>query len=198
MPEPSALFDHVCRHVRQTALLATAAAALEWDERTMMPPGNAEYRAEQTTLLSGMIHERWTDEAFVGNVAELAAGSADDGAASDAAVTIRRLNRSEYNNTIRDLVGVDFQPAEDFPSDDVGHGFDNIGDVLTLSPILVERYLAAAESIMQRAIVPTPPKSPAAVQRCLPVSRSQEITSPFLSVTPQSPPLLTRVLLSGE
>ena len=68
-------------------------------------------------------------------------------------VTVRRLNRAEYNNTIRDLVGVDFKPAEDFPSDDVGHGFDNIGDVLSLSPVLMERYLAAAESIMQRAIV---------------------------------------------
>ena len=68
-------------------------------------------------------------------------------------VTMRRLNRAEYNNTVRDLVGVDFQPAEDFPSDDVGHGFDNIGDVLTLSPILMERYLAAAEAIVQRAIV---------------------------------------------
>ena len=49
-------------------------------------------------------------------------------------VTARRLNRAEYNNTIRDLVGVDFQPAEDFPSDEVGYGFDNIGDVLSLSP----------------------------------------------------------------
>jgi hypothetical protein len=86
---------------------------------------------------------------------------ADKNAAPDPGrVTIRRLNRSEYNNTIRDLIGVDFHPAEDFPSDDVGHGFDNIGDVLSLSPILVERYLAAAESIMQRAILPKPPKPP--------------------------------------
>ena len=75
-------------------------------------------------------------------------------------VTIRRLNRVEYNNTIRDLVGVDFNPAEDFPSDDVGHGFDNIGDVLSLSPVLMERYLAAAESIVQRSYLPEPPKSP--------------------------------------
>src|SRR5262249_35818234 len=63
--------------------------------------------------------------------------------------------------TIRDLVGVDFNPAEDFPADDVGHGFDNIGDVLSLSPVLMERYLAAAESITQRAIlVGDPPKPP--------------------------------------
>ena len=46
-------------------------------------------------------------------------------------VTIRRLNRTEYNNTIRDLIGIDFHPADDFPSDDVGYGFDNIGDVLS-------------------------------------------------------------------
>jgi hypothetical protein len=63
-------------------------------------------------------------------------------------VTIRRLNRAEYNNTIRDLVGVDFQPASDFPADDSGYGFDNIGDVLSLSPVLMEKYLAAAEKIM--------------------------------------------------
>lgn len=72
-------------------------------------------------------------------------------------VTMRRLNRNEYNHTIRDLVGVDFNPAEDFPSDDVGYGFDNIGDVLTLPPVLLERYLSAAESIMRQAITPVPP-----------------------------------------
>lgn len=72
-------------------------------------------------------------------------------------VTMRRLNRNEYNNTVRDLVGIDFTPAEDFPADDVGHGFDNIGDVLSLSPLLMDRYLAAAESIVERAIMPNPP-----------------------------------------
>jgi hypothetical protein len=75
-------------------------------------------------------------------------------------VTIRRLNRTEYNNTIRDLVGVDFQPAEDFPDDDVGHGFDNIGDVLSLPPLLMERYLSAAETIVGRAILGKVPKTP--------------------------------------
>ncbi len=67
-------------------------------------------------------------------------------------VTIRRLNRVEYNNTIRDLMGVDFQPAADFPSDDVGYGFDNIGDVLSMSPLLMEKYLSAAEKIVESAI----------------------------------------------
>ncbi len=68
-------------------------------------------------------------------------------------VTIRRSNRAEYNNTIRDLVGLDYRPAEDFPFDDVGYGFDNIGDVLSLPPILMEKYLAAAGTISERAIV---------------------------------------------
>ncbi len=86
---------------------------------------------------------------------------ADRGARLDPGrVTVRRLNRSEYNNTVRDLIGIDFNPAEDFPSDDIGYGFDNIGDVLTLSPVLMERYLAAAESIAQRAIVVPLPKPP--------------------------------------
>jgi mono/diheme cytochrome c family protein len=75
-------------------------------------------------------------------------------------VTIRRLNRTEYNNTIRDLVGVDFKPAEDFPADDVGYGFDNIGDVLSISPLLLEKYLAAAEAILDQAIVIADPPKP--------------------------------------
>jgi hypothetical protein len=67
-------------------------------------------------------------------------------------VTIRRLNRLEYNNTIRDLFAIEFKPADDFPSDDVGEGFDNIGDVLSLPPLLLEKYLAAAEQISERIV----------------------------------------------
>ena len=67
-------------------------------------------------------------------------------------VTLRRLNRNEYNNTVRDLFGVDYQPAADFPNDEVGYGYDNIGDVLSMSPILMEKYLRAAEEITAQAI----------------------------------------------
>ena len=70
-------------------------------------------------------------------------------------VTTRRLNRTEYNNTIRDLLGVDLRPADDFPNDDSGYGFDNIGDVLSTSPLLVEKQLAAAERIARTAIFGT-------------------------------------------
>src|SRR5262249_14712245 len=84
-----------------------------------------------------------------------ASGAASDkgtAAASPGRVTAHRLNRSEYNNTVRDLLGVDFHPADDFPQDDSGYGFDNIGDVLSLSPVLMEKYLAAAEKIARAAV----------------------------------------------
>lgn len=74
-------------------------------------------------------------------------------------VTIRRLNRTEYNNTLRDLLGIQFRPADDFPSDDVGHGFDNIADVLSMSPILVEKYLDAAESAIDQALADEPTRA---------------------------------------
>jgi mono/diheme cytochrome c family protein len=68
-------------------------------------------------------------------------------------VTLRRLNRAEYNNTVRDLLGVSIRPADEFPSDDVGYGFDNIGDVLSISPLLMEKYMTAAERVARAAIV---------------------------------------------
>ena len=67
-------------------------------------------------------------------------------------VTARRLNRVEYRNTIRDLMGYDFNAEAEFPPDDSGNGFDNNGDVLTISPLHLEKYLAAAESIVDRAV----------------------------------------------
>ena len=76
-------------------------------------------------------------------------------------VTARRLNRAEYTNTIRDLLAVDFRAEKSFPTDDLGNGFDNIGDVLTISPVLMEKYLSAAGEIARRAIGADPlPKKP--------------------------------------
>jgi mono/diheme cytochrome c family protein len=67
-------------------------------------------------------------------------------------VTARRLNRAEYTNTIRDLLAVEFRADRNFPTDDSGEGFDNLGDVLTVSPVLMEKYLSAAGRIADRAI----------------------------------------------
>src|SRR3954467_7586098 len=86
-------------------------------------------------------------------------------------VTVRRLNRVEYANTIHDLMGVDFKADDEFPADDSGYGFDNIGDVLTLSPLLLEKYMQAAEAIVAaavptvaRVVAPPPfPRAPGAV-----------------------------------
>jgi hypothetical protein len=73
-------------------------------------------------------------------------------------VTLRRLTRYEYRNTVRDLIGIDYEPASTFPADEVGYGFDNIGDVLSLPPLLLEKYLLAAEEITAKAILTIPPK----------------------------------------
>ncbi len=70
-------------------------------------------------------------------------------------VTAHRLNRFEYHNTIRDLLGVDFDANAAFPGDDIGYGFDNIADVLNTSPLLMEKYLAAAQTIIEQAVPST-------------------------------------------
>jgi Protein of unknown function (DUF1588)/Protein of unknown function (DUF1587)/Protein of unknown function (DUF1592)/Protein of unknown function (DUF1585)/Protein of unknown function (DUF1595) len=67
-------------------------------------------------------------------------------------VTIRRLNRVEYRNTVRDLLGVDFEAQTEFPPDDTGNGFDNMADVLTLPPMLLEKYVSAANRIIAQAV----------------------------------------------
>ena len=94
----------------------------------------------------------------------------DCGAASrPGRVTMRRLNKTEYNHTVRDLTGLDLQLAKDFPSDDVGNGFDNIGDVLSLPPILMEKYLDAANQIAMAVV-----KNEAALNQVFPQTASDE------------------------
>ncbi|HAO94556.1 MAG TPA: hypothetical protein DCQ96_00715, partial [Verrucomicrobiales bacterium] len=95
-------------------------------------------------------------------------------------VTIRRLNREEYRNTIWDLLGVEYNVDDNFPPDDTGFGFDTIGDVLTISPLLLEKYLLAAETIADLAL-------PATVIRRRPITidagnfRSEETISKVLA-----------------
>lgn len=79
---------------------------------------------------------------------------------SSGRVTVRRLNRVEYDNTVRDLLGVDRHSSDDFPQDDSGYGFDNIADVLSISPVLMEKYLTAAEKISRIAIFGNEPMKP--------------------------------------
>ncbi len=106
---------------------------------SMPPPGLP--RPKQADIDLAM---KWMD-------AEIAR-AADRARPDPGRVTVRRLNRSEYNNTVRDLLGVDIRPADEFPQDDSGYGFDNIGDVLSISPVLMERYLGAADKLVRAAL----------------------------------------------
>ena len=65
---------------------------------------------------------------------------------------VHRLNRAEYSNAIRDLLAVDIKPGSQLPVDDSGYGFDNIGDVLSISPVLLERYITMARMISRLAV----------------------------------------------
>lgn len=67
-------------------------------------------------------------------------------------VTIRRLNREEYRYTIKDLLRVDFRVEDILPPDDTGYGFDTIGDVLSISPLLMEKYLEAAQQVVAKSV----------------------------------------------
>lgn len=78
-------------------------------------------------------------------------------------VTLHRLNRAEYDNTVRDLISTTQKPAQDFPSDDHGYGFDNIADVLSMAPLLAEKYQLAAEGLVTE-IFATPFAGPATMQ----------------------------------
>jgi hypothetical protein len=75
-------------------------------------------------------------------------------------MTVHRLNRNEYTHTIRDLLGVRFRAEKYFPADDSGDGFDTMADLLTVSPLLMERYLAAAERIAAWAVSTAIPAKP--------------------------------------
>jgi hypothetical protein len=88
----------------------------------------------------------------------IAACGSDSEPADPGRVTIHRLNNTEYNNTVRDLLGTSLSPADDFPSDDRGYGFDNVADSLTLSPLQLELYERAADALIEdvfRTAVPS-------------------------------------------
>ena len=105
----------------------------------MMPPRDSQQPTKETKrVLADWIH---TD------VFEIHSKDPFPGTAP-----LRRLNRTEYRNTIRDLMGVDFNAEVIFPPDDTGFGFDNVSEAMSLSPMLIEKYLQAAKSIVVEAV----------------------------------------------
>jgi len=100
MPDPSQLYQQVVDHARQTALLASVSSVLGWDERTQLPAAAGEHRADQMTLLSGMIHERNTDPRQGERLGELSESSLAADPHSETGTTIRQLRR-EYDKATR-------------------------------------------------------------------------------------------------
>ncbi|MEY2878750.1 MAG: hypothetical protein RLZZ15_1130, partial [Verrucomicrobiota bacterium] len=118
-------------------------AALKNVRAGLMPPKEAgDDNARPTAAEVARLAEWIKFKALAINPAALDPGRA----------VVRRLNRVEYRNTIRDLMGVEFNSEAEFPADDSGGGFDNIGEVLTMSPLLLEKYLEAASTIVEKAI----------------------------------------------
>ena len=112
---------------------------------------------------------RPADDALARLTASIDAYLADAGyrrTANPGRVTARRLNRVEYDNTVRSLLGVHGSPSDEFPIDDSGYGFDNIGDVLSVSPLLMEKYVAAARRLSRTAVFGEPlPAEPTLLAR---------------------------------
>lgn len=114
----------------------------------MPPPNVPQPAAAEITAMTG-----WLESEFL---RQDRAAKPDPGR-----VAARRLNRAEYNNTIRDLLAVNIMPAENFPSDETAFGFDNNGDALNVSPVLLEKYVDAAERAVRTAIFGPPRMKPA-------------------------------------
>jgi cytochrome c553 len=117
----------------------------------MPPSGAAKAPADQVKALVGFVQTKLD--------AIQAAQAPDPGR-----VTAHRLNRNEYTNTIRDLLAVDFRADRNFPADDSSGGFDNMSDVLTISPVLMEKYLLAAQDIAASAIGADPLPKPVEIE----------------------------------
>ena len=98
-------------------------------------------------------------------------------------VSARRLNRAEYTNTIRDLLAIEFRADKNFPTDDSGEGFDNIADVLTVSPILMEKYLSAAGRIAQRAMAALALPKPVEVEYSLRFKNLRRLDPSYVEAT---------------
>lgn len=119
-------------------------ALAEWEGilrtvlRNEMPPASRKQpsESERTEFI------RW----LVGGLDGYAEANPNPGRA-----TLRRLNRSEYSNSVRDLLGLDIDVRDQLPADDTGYGFDNIADVLSVSPTLMDRYISVAGKLSRIA-----------------------------------------------
>ncbi len=105
----------------------------------MMPPASADKPTAEER--SGLIE--WIET----EVSGIDPANPDPGPSG-----LRRLNRAEYRQTIQELMGIDFNAEIVFPPDDTGFGFDNVGDALSISPMLLEKYVQSASVIVAEAV----------------------------------------------
>ena len=122
----------------------------------MPPPGAPKPPADETAAI-----EKWLDSEFARQDSRV---QPDPGR-----VAARRLNNAEYNNTVRDLLGIDIRPAADFPADQAAYGFDTVSDALNLSSVLLEKYADAAERSIRTALFGPEKLKPAATHYPFPV-----------------------------
>jgi hypothetical protein len=145
---------------------------------TMPPRASAPLSPQDSAAVTGWIERTFTVAAT--------AATGESGRVDPGRVTARRLNRAEYNNTIRDLLGVTLRPADEFPVDDSGYGFDNIGDVLSMSPMLMEKYMSAARTVSRAAVFgESYPEKPTLLVRLMP-KKIQDDMQATGNVTPFS------------
>jgi len=178
-------FDRLTEEAARTTQRASWQKVLRQVEAAVMPPAEA---AQPSSA------ERATISAWIAGFALVPDCSAGE---RPGRVTLRRLNRAEYDNTVRDLFGVSVRPAADFPADDIGYGFDHIGDVLTLPPVLLERYLAAAEQVVREVVfIADEASAPVASFPGRTLASTGEVGGDFQA--PVAAEYLIRVLAAGD
>ena len=134
--------------------------ALGWVTLVAVAIGGCSDPAQRDTVTvteASMTEPGTATEAVTDNLPTTSVGESSDESGGEPAkdpgrVTVHRLNRTEYNNTVRDLLGTSQRPADSFPADDFGLGFDNIADVLSTSPLQAELYERAAEGLITEAM----------------------------------------------
>ncbi len=141
--EASLTLDNISGELAAGQSLGKWKAVLERLESGEMPPAEAKQpsKSEQTRIVQWILEN-------------LRRGELTHGGG-----TLRRLNRTEYQNTVRDLFGLHYEAGEHLPQEGAEHGFDTVGSALTVSPLLLEKYLKAAEEITDRAIYTSRPKT---------------------------------------
>ncbi|MBA3547136.1 MAG: DUF1592 domain-containing protein [Nannocystis sp.] len=150
MPAPLELGNSMRRPDRALGWVTLVAVAIAGCSETAQRETATVTEASMTGPATAT--ETATDNLPTTSVGESGDESGGEPAEDPGRVTVHRLNRTEYNNTVRDLLGTSQRPADSFPADDFGLGFDNIADVLSTSPLQAELYERAAEGLITEAM----------------------------------------------